>query len=170
MCSRASARTTGLVPLVWSVYLACSFCGCSLITSFAGFGGGAGEGQDLSDSHDSGEPSIQCALNAAPCAAPSEECCLTSSNTLTCASTSLSDPCPQGTDIKCDDPSDCAVGVCCISLDMGSDILGTSCESSCGNGEVELCSPGGTCDAGSCVALNVQPDPPIHNPWFYACQ
>ena len=91
--------------------------------------------------------------------------------TLSCASSSVADPCPQGTDIRCAQPSDCAAGVCCISLDTGSDILGTTCRSSCNTGETELCAPqGGSCAQGSCVALTVQPSPPIHNPWFYACQ
>jgi hypothetical protein len=117
------------------------------------------------------EPGIRCALDAAPCTSGSQECCLASNYALSCVSTSLANPCPQGTDIRCDQPADCPGGVCCISLDTGNDILGTTCRSSCTTGETELCAQqGGTCTHGSCVALTIQPSPPIHNPWFYGCQ
>jgi hypothetical protein len=116
-------------------------------------------------------PGIRCALDAAPCTPGPQECCMAGNNALSCVSTSVADPCPQGTDIRCDQPADCSGGVCCISLDTGNDILGTACRSSCTTGETELCAPqGGSCSHGSCVALTVQPSPPIHNPWFYGCQ
>jgi len=117
---------------------------------------------------------IRCALDAAPCPAASQECCFASTHTLTCESTALSDPCPGGTDIRCDDPSDCDSGVCCITLDTSNDILGTACESACPTGQIELCAPdGGTCGAGTgktCQEIVVEPFPPIRNPWFYSCQ
>jgi hypothetical protein len=124
--------------------------------------GGSGQGQG---------PGIRCALDAAPCASGTQECCMAGNNTLSCVSTALADPCPLGTDIRCDQPADCASGVCCISLDTSSDILGTTCRGSCNANEVELCAPqGGACAQGQCVALTVQPSPPIQNPWFYGCQ
>jgi hypothetical protein len=124
--------------------------------------GGSGQGQG---------PGIRCALDAATCTSGTQECCLASNNALSCVSSALADPCPMGTDIRCAQPGDCASGVCCISLDTGSDILGTWCRTSCNTGEVELCAPqGGSCAHGQCVALTVQPSPPIHNPWFYGCQ
>ena len=116
-------------------------------------------------------PGIQCALDAAPCTSGTQECCMASNYVLSCVSSALTDPCPQGTDIRCAQPADCASGLCCISLDTGNDILGTTCRGSCNAGEVELCAPqGGACAHGQCVALTVQPSPPIHNPWFYGCQ
>jgi hypothetical protein len=115
---------------------------------------------------------ILCALDAAPCQAGTQECCMGSDNALSCASTALSDPCPGGTDIRCDDPSDCPNGVCCITLDTGKDLLGAQCETACPTGQTELCSPSSaTCPNGQrCQAIAVQPDPPIHDPWFYSCQ
>jgi hypothetical protein len=116
-------------------------------------------------------PGIQCALDAAPCTPATQECCMASNYALSCVSNAQADPCPMGTDIRCSQPADCPSGVCCISLDTGSDILGTTCRTSCNTGEVELCAPrGGACAHGQCVALTIQPSPPIHNPWFYGCQ
>ncbi len=141
----------------------------------------ADAGEDARTSGDAAEDTgqvttvaeVRCALDAAPCVAATQECCFSSTtDTLACASTATADPCPNGTDIRCDDPSDCDAGVCCLSLDTGNDILGTACEAKCPSGQTELCAPNGaTCAGGkTCRPLSVQPTPPIQNPWFYSCQ
>ena len=105
-----------------------------------------------------------------PCTAGSEECCLSSGESLSCVSTSASDPCPNGTDILCDDPSDCPGLVCCLQTDSDDNLLGTKCQSSCTKADsYELCAPGGSCAVGSCTALPVLPIPPLTTTSFYAC-
>jgi hypothetical protein len=123
----------------------------------------AGAGEDAAPPTPQG---IRC--GGSLCTPGSQECCLGAQNTLSCTSTSLSDPCPQGTDIPCDDPSDCSSGVCCMTQDGQGDLLGTVCAAACSGGEIELCAPGGTCTQGKCSSIAVQPDPPLTG--FYACQ
>jgi hypothetical protein len=129
----------------------------------------AGTGDAVAEA---GATGIRCAPDAAACDPGSEECCFSGTANLTCVSTASGDPCPQGTDIPCDDPSDCTSGVCCIQLDMGGDVLGTSCAASkCASGQIELCAQhGGVCTEGQCTALEVSPNPPFVPDWFYGCQ
>lgn len=109
---------------------------------------------------------IRCAAGA-PCSAPAQECCLAGDGGLACVSTALSDPCPNGTDIPCDDPSDCAGGVCCLSVDPAMSVLGTRCALSCASGDYTLCNPQApACTQGSCTSVATQPQPPS----FFACQ
>lgn len=113
---------------------------------------------------------IRCNAGAS-CPSSSEECCLASDASLACASTAVGDPCPLGTDIACDDPSDCPGAACCMALQTDQSLLGTTCEATCQAGEIPLCAPGGAaCAQGSCVAVPVKPDPPFTTPWFYGCQ
>jgi hypothetical protein len=117
---------------------------------------------------------IRCATNdSVYCEAGTEECCFTGTEDLSCVDRRASDPCPQGTDIVCDDPSDCPNGdVCCMQLDTSNDVLGTSCISGgCPSGETELCaSDSGMCSVGQCEALGVMPVPPFSPSWFYGCK
>jgi hypothetical protein len=115
---------------------------------------------------------IRCSA-AGPCTAGGEECCMSSATVpaLSCSSTSDPQRCPGGTELKCDDRSDCPGNVCCIQLNASGYVLQTLCQSSCSaTGWFELCGAGGTCDAGTCSALTVLPNPPLTPPWFYACQ
>ena len=94
---------------------------------------------------------------------------MSSTPTLACVSTAAG--CPNGTDIFCDDPSDCPGAVCCIQRDSAGSLLGTACLAQCPAGQTELCAPqGGTCTKGSCGPLTVLPDPPLSPSWFYGCQ
>jgi hypothetical protein len=130
---------------------------------------GAADGGE--DAGPTSAPEMRCAPDGSLCQAGTEECCMGNDHSLTCVSRALTDPCPNGTDILCNQPADCPSGVCCIDLDQGNDILGTTCRTSCQMGETALCAPeGGTCTQGQCTALDVQPNPPIEDPWFYSCQ
>ena len=105
------------------------------------------------------------------CTAPGEECCYGADGGLSCSSTSLSDPCPDGTDIPCDDPSDCDAGACFLTVDTAMDILGTRCAAACASGDYLLCDPARpSCPQGTCNPLSVQPQPPFSPTSFHACQ
>jgi len=115
---------------------------------------------------------IRCG-SSGPCTAGTQECCMSSASTPALSCSSASDPnrCPGGTELKCDDRSDCSGNVCCIQLNASGYVLQTLCQSACsGTGWFELCGPGGTCGSGACSALTVLPNPPLTPPWFYACQ
>jgi hypothetical protein len=100
---------------------------------------------------------IRCGDGGTYCAARSQECC-------------------QGTDIVCDDETDCAGQLCCINFDQSRSLLGTQCASSCPSGGpnghwLELCDPrAAACTTGTCTPLSVQPSPPLSETWFNACQ
>ena len=123
------------------------------------------------------EGGIRCAGGSESCTAGVQECCLGADGTLKCVSGGASDPCPGGTDIPCDDPSDCPGNLCCIELDRTNALLATACRSSCSGSQPggswrELCAAGtDTCASGTCQPLpNVMPSPPLAAGWFYACQ
>jgi hypothetical protein len=120
---------------------------------------------------------IRCAGGSGSCTPGVQECCLGADNTLKCVSGGVSDPCPGGTDIACDDPSDCPGNLCCIELDRTNALLATGCRASCSMSQAsgswrELCALGAnTCASGTCQPLsNVTPSPPLVAGWFYACQ
>jgi hypothetical protein len=131
--------------------------------------GGADAGEE------SGLPAgeIRCGAGG-PCTAGPDECCMSSASppTLSCSSATSSARCPNGTEIKCDDPSDCSGGdACCLQVNSSGYILQTVCQTACsGTGWYELCAPAGTCSAGTCSALTVLPNPPLTPAWFTACQ
>src|SRR5258708_39661193 len=77
---------------------------------------------------------IRCGDGGIYCAAQSQECCLTSTNALSCVSPNAANACLQGTDIVCDDKTDCAGQLCCINFDRSRSLLGTQCASSCPSG------------------------------------
>jgi hypothetical protein len=130
-----------------------------------------GPGDAGEDAGPASAPEMRCAPDGSLCQAGTQECCMASDYTLSCVSIAPTNPCPNGTDIVCNQPADCASGICCINLDQGNDILGTTCRTSCQTGELALCAPeGGACTQGQCTPVNVQPNPPIKNPWFYSCQ
>ena len=163
-------------PALWVALVVAGLAACASVLGVdKQYGlGGADDGDGGNGGEDAGlasAPGIRCAPDGGLCHPGSQECCMASDYTLSCASTALTNPCPNGTDIFCDQPADCASGACCISLDQGNDILGTKCRTSCQTGEIALCAPeGGTCTHGQCTALDVQPNPPIKDPWFYSCQ
>jgi hypothetical protein len=169
---RARAPLRSRAIAAWAVACALT-AGCASVLgvdkqyALADSGGDAGVG--------SGDSAVTTGIRCAPgnpCQPGSEECCFGANHDLSCASTALSDPCPNGTDLVCDDPSDCASGVCCMTVDGQNDVLGTACAASCTNGQKELCAPeGGTCGEGKgCAPLAIQPDPPFAGAWFYGCQ
>jgi hypothetical protein len=113
---------------------------------------------------------IRCAPGS-PCTAVTQECCLAGDGGLSCTSPTATNPCPSGTDILCDDPSDCPGAACCLQLDTSLDLLGARCASSCSNGDLTACDPqGAPCTQGTCTAVAAQPQPPFTSTWFYACQ
>jgi hypothetical protein len=123
-----------------------------------------------------GDEGIRCAGGVDFCAAGAQECCLAADNSLSCVSAGSADPCPGGTDIACDDKSDCAVGLCCLHLDPGNAILGAACLAACPAGQAndswqELCAPGtNTCARGTCRPLLVTTTPALASGWFSTCQ
>jgi hypothetical protein len=117
---------------------------------------------------------ISCGVAA--CDPLSQECCLASDNTLSCASVH-GNSCRAGVAIHCDQGAGCVGGVCCINLDAMDTFLGTSCLPSCpaavsGSRWLALCEPdASTCDDSSCVAVApIAPTPPFAPGSFYACQ
>jgi hypothetical protein len=133
-----------------------------------GADGGTSDAATTDGGTTSGE--IRCAPGS-PCTAGTQECCLAGDGGLSCTSPTASDPCPNGTDIVCDDPSDCPGAACCLQLDTSLDLLATRCASSCSNGDLTACDPqGAACAQGTCTAVAVQPQPPLTSSWFYACQ
>jgi hypothetical protein len=112
---------------------------------------------------------IRCAQGGTACTAGPQECCEASNGSLSCIS--ASGGCNQGTDIFCDEPSQCGGQACCISLQtQGSDLLGTVCMASCPSPQIALCArPNGTCAGGlQCKPLTV--GAPFGSDWFYGCQ
>jgi len=168
-----------LAAIAWTVLLpvALAAVGCASVLGIAPEyvlgDGGDGDGE-------APRTGIRCGDGGTFCDPATEECCLSqSASTLSCGMLSAQDPCPNGTDIPCDDSADCKGGqACCIDLDSQDNLLGTRCASSCaaiggGGSWLELCAPSGgsSCASGTCQALgNLQPAPPFTPTWFYACQ
>lgn len=157
----------------------------ALVSPWAGCASILGVDQDyVLEKSDSASPGadartsagIRCGDGGIYCAARSQECCLSSTNALSCVGTNAANACLQGTDIVCDDETDCAGQLCCINFDQSRSLLGTQCASSCPSGGpngrwLELCDPSGpACTGGTCTPLSVQPNPPLSATWFYACQ
>ena len=100
----------------------------------------------------------------------SEECCFGSdgdAGMFCAAAEEQTDPCAEGTDIYCDEPSDCPEGVCYLCLDAGNDILGTACATGSCQGQTDraLRAGGGTCAQGQqCTALDVKPETTVPKP------
>jgi hypothetical protein len=122
------------------------------------------------ESDDGGASGIRCSQGGPTCTPESQECCFASDKSLSCISASKG--CTNGTDIDCDQPSQCPSGqTCCISLqDAGSDLLATGCMDSCPSTETTLCArSNGTCAGGlQCKPLVV--GAPFGDDWFYGCQ
>lgn len=171
-----------LCPALASFVGAVLVAGCASVLSVdmtyelfdAGIGDAGGSVEGGASESGATTSRIRCASDASTfCDAGTEECCFNGPDDLSCVGRGTSDPCPQGTDIVCDDPSDCPNGdVCCIQLDPSNDILGTSCApGACPSGAIELCAPpSGACTVGQCAVLSVFPNPPITPAWFYGCR
>src|ERR1700734_2962867 len=106
--ARAGLRSSASIALL----TAAAAGGCAAVL-------GVGQTYVAADaSTDARSPSgdgIRCG-DAGSCLPMSQECCLSSSNTLSCVSTAGS-PCPGGTDIVCDVDTCPQGNVCCLNLD-----------------------------------------------------
>jgi hypothetical protein len=129
------------------------------------------------DGGGSGIAGIACGTGDLLCAAPAQECCITEQNAPACVAAFQ---CSGGTDIFCDDPSQCG-GAPCYLCNAGG-LQGTSCRYQediveayhCTDPKdvYRLCHSSSECDAGStCSPI------PIVLPWsdggsagFYGCQ
>jgi hypothetical protein len=142
---------------------ACAAC-ASILGVDHDFGLGADAGADGVD------PGVRCGDGGTYCSSPAQECCLDADGGLACIQrANVSNPCPNGTDVQCDDSADCAGQACCITLDMQHYILSTLCAPSCRSTESQLCNPAASqaCSTGTCSPLTVTTFP---NGWFHACQ
>jgi hypothetical protein len=136
-------------------------------------GGDAGDGRAARNvGTDANLTEIRCGTTA--CDPISQVCCIGSDTSLSCAP-NHGNSCRQGAEIRCDDNVQCGVGVCCINIGLLGVVLGTTCAASCpddaGDQWMELCNPQREdCAKGSCVALTLEPSPPLTAGWFHACQ
>jgi hypothetical protein len=115
-------------------------------------------------------PGVKCGDGGSYCPTPAQECCLDADGGLGCIPRAgVTSPCPNGTDIQCDDSADCMGQACCITLDAQRYILSALCAPSCSTMESRLCDPSAPqpCDNGTCTVLTVTTFPPG---WFHACQ
>lgn len=65
-----------------------------------------------------------------------------------------------GAGIACDDDSDCAGQVCCITPELISYSASSSCKASCGQGSFHACATSDTCSDGTtCKHVNLAPGP-----------
>jgi hypothetical protein len=115
---------------------------------------------------------------ASSCAPPAYECCFENAQT-SCVST---DSCNGGSDIFCDDPSQCPDGGSCWICINGQGFQGTSCNyegdivgnwnCSKTNGALPLCHSTNQCSSGTtCRPLAVDGfDAGADESWFSACQ
>jgi hypothetical protein len=129
------------------------------------------------------DPNVRCMPDAAPslqgsvdCTPGTQECCdnQATGDVLSCVPAGI---CNGSTlaEILCDKPSQCTQShVCRLCLDNTQYLSGTSCNLSdiLGDGcdassAWTLCAPGGSCEAGTCHALQVTGYP---QGWFWACQ
>lgn len=110
--------------------------------------------------------------------ARTEECCFAAAGGTSCTSTS---GCGNGTDIFCDDPSQCPGGSACWICINGQGFQGTSCDYQgdiVGNDKCDqsnalvLCHSSSQCEGGTtCKPLGVPGlDPGDGSAWFTACQ
>jgi hypothetical protein len=149
----------------------------------------AGARTDAREPEDGGAPgeassaSIRCmdgAVPAAPagayCAPPQEECCAyqpSNKVTLSCTARGACGDASE-TEIRCDDPSQCAGGACWLCRDGMGYLNGTSCASSAfgcsATTAIPICpQDGGGCDGGkTCRALTGLKGFP--DGWFHVCQ
>jgi hypothetical protein len=131
---------------------------------------GGGEG---GASHDR----IFCGAGAATCVPPADECCLENSGGTACTSIFSC----NGSDVFCDDPSQCPDGgACWICVNSGG-FQGTSCDY---QGDIvnndhcnastakQLCHSSGQCTGGTtCQPFDVAAfDAGTGDTWFHACQ
>jgi hypothetical protein len=154
--------------------IACAACasvlGVDKTYTLGAADGGPGEGGANEGDGGGATSGIRCAQGGPSCIAGPQECCEASNGSLSCIS--ASEGCNQGgTDIFCDEPSQCGGQACCIDLQaQGNDLLGTACMASCPSPQITLCArSNGTCAGGlQCKPLTV--GAPFGNDWFYGCQ
>jgi hypothetical protein len=184
-------RSTALVSLV---LLAAGALGCPSLAALECQGSGCADaasdgrpvGVDASardagadaaaETSEAGAQGIRCADGGVFCEPTSQECCVRQGSSCVAR---VANSCSMGTDIFCDDPSQCAGDPCWICLGKSGDLLGASCAHAdlvnwgCGKtGALPLCRASGECEAGTtCEPLAVvgfasSPDAS----WFSACQ
>ena len=121
---------------------------------------------------------IFCGGSARCTPATGQECCLATSGATSCVSTTM---CGNGSDIFCDDPSQCPGGGTCWICVNGQGFQGTSCDyqSDIVNNDhcdqttaLPLCHSSSQCEGGdTCKPLFVQGfDAGAGASWFQACQ
>jgi hypothetical protein len=166
---RAMRRALSLVAACIALGACASMLGVDKTYTLGAADGGTGEG-GVSEGDGGGATSgIRCAQGGPTCTAGPQECCYASDMSLSCISASKG--CNDGTDIFCDEPSQCSGEACCITLQSPGDaLLGTACMGSCPSPQITLCAPSnGTCAGGlQCKPLTVAA--PFGNDWFYGCQ
>jgi hypothetical protein len=139
----------------------------SIAGGATGASGSATGGAEAFPSH----TGIRCGTSS--CNPDNRACCVDGAGSLSCVPSHGQGSCKQGTEIRCDDSSQCGGGVCCIHVGLLNTFLGTTCAPSCpsetGSAWLEVCNPARP-DCDHCLALGVELSPPFTSTWFYACQ
>jgi len=119
---------------------------------------GASPSADASTS-DAGPTPGAVACGATTCASP-QICCVLADGTATCQARTAA--CAGGR-LACDEPSDCAGGACCYTLDTA--VPSAECRSDCngGDGRVRACRAPSDCTSGACAVHACATGAPIES-------
>ena len=93
-------------------------------------------------------------VDAAPCSAPANECCVASSGVGTCKASSAACGAGSVASLKCDEAANCAdAGACCATLNpVAAPYASAACSAAaCTLGQVQLCHTNGECPNHDCT-------------------